>query len=1056
MRQRWLILAGLGSGLLVVGGCSNGDDDSYNDNTPVTTPTNSRPKATFISEDGSSGDISVHYVPEDADGDTLSVSIQFSFDSSQFRLCAPASGYENPVSIPAGDLGNDASFVWDSQSDWNAAGLDGKVPVTVRLVANDGTQDGEPSLSDSFNVTNKNTAGDDDASGGDDDSSEDTSSELDEVGGILGLQFDDVGVSQVDLNSNASAGRDNKSEEFLLVMVNVGQSSTGYSIDQIRDTGSSSSRTAQGTGTGSSQKTGANSFVVGSEGLSRSGVATGFERRESQVTLFRQEIRDEARLQWMDRARGARVAPRIAPAADYVVGETRNEFKVRSSLTDDGSYARSLGILGAIGEGVLIFVDEKIPIGIDTDCSDTLPAQPDTQGRKTYGFDTCDLQTVADVFDKNILSHLHEYFGTESDVDDNQKITVLITQYLNTLTTTNTSTSDDDRLVPVYVDPEVDLTEFDANTNPGSNYQEIIYLAAPDPAGYFNPLTGGGGTGAIDQYVSVDMAANIAIATEELISYNTHVTVGKNDDEEDWLKDGLGLLAADLTGFGSVVYDDVFYFLDAPYLNSLTVDNTLDDTNDRGGQYLLCRYLIDRFHDKDWKGLLSSLMTSEDTGTKSLESAIQTIEPDTTFESFWLDFVTAISLDGVVNSTTGDPLIDPLTVPGFQSAKTIDVSSSAFYGAQGYQQGINIRGVNTVRNRSSDGSISATDSVRLNGANWNNYAPGISYYGFLTGGYSGQVTRIGGLIDAETLLKITGGSSDLKARIIRLNDIDPAKPTFVVEQVFGALATDIIPMQVFEDGVESVALGAINGSQSMKLTSGVQQTVLDTDLYGIDLSTWSTQSAYLYIELDRAMSNSKGEADLEGPLFAVVPYGDLPRPTTINSTYTCDGKSIDVSYPGSFLEYLYYQYVLTPTVGTLDGYNPAGMVSAEPTTCNFDYDTEMSRNTLEQNDEDEPEPTTLIDQIYTYQVQALQANSTVDGFFPFTDEFMDVENVDTDTSPSYNLPEGVGGRSVSSGEEAWLTIHLPAGASENRYVIVVGGGSTGAYQLTVRVLTDSD
>lgn len=1022
---------------------------------------NARPSVSLAAGSGAGGDIQIDFSVADSDGDTVNVTVYFSSDGGNiFRRCTPSSG-ANPVENLAD--GGSGSFVWDSATD-----LPGDNEVMIRLVPNDGVQDGSAVVSDSFLISNTPTPG---TGGGDEES------DLGEIGGYDELGVDDNGAADISLNDGKDPARDNRNEEFLLVLINPASSGEGFELAAASSSRLASPSQAKSGATSSpatssqaraaklrAEQTAASQARNAQPAQSFAGRSAAHTRHTppvAQASDFREQVRRWGALPERERQRinAAQHAQSTPPwntppwhpesersAQGSGVGQTVKEFRVRADMDDSGVYANVIGTLAALGDYVAIWVDRDVPIDLDYDCSDSEIDQPDPAGRDTYGFDTCDLSAVADVFDKNIIYHLHEYFGAESDVDGSGVINVLITPVLNQLTITNDSEEDDSTLVEVYADPEVDLRDFNPNENPGSNYQEIIYLSAPDPAGFYNPLTGGGGETAVTEYVTVTMSANIAIETSKLIGYNAHVIEGEGDPEADWLSDGLGLLAADLTGFGSVVYDDVAYYLDAPHLYQLEGENSLDDVNDRGEQYLLCRYLIDALG----VDVLPKIIGNASTGTENIASVLQESDAEATFDTFFQQFAIAIATAGLTNKADGSELVT--SVPSFQAATTIPVNSTEYFGAEGYQQGINVRGINYARVHNADGTFD-TKEIRLNGADWSAFAPGISYFGYNSGSYGTAFVRIGGLLDVESSLKLVGGT-DLYGLVLRINDVDPTQPTIVIEQVFGALATDLIPMSMFEDGGESVGLGEIDSAQKMVLLSGETQTVPDTDLYLIDLSKFSQPMVDVTFSVDRSMINDTGSVLLEDVMLAVVPLGDLPNPSAMKGRYTCDDEVVNVSYPSEFLDYLFAQYVLVAKVGAESGYNPAGRVSDDPTICNFDFSREKSINSYLQNDDDEPKPITLVDQIWTYQIQSLNGRSSVAGFYPYDEDYLDSESTDIDDEPDFDLANGLGGRFSDTGEEALLHVTLPAGSSENQYVLVVGGeeAAVGPYQLSARVL----
>jgi len=996
---------------------------------------NRRPEVSFESYTGNTKDISINLAVYDADDDPVAVDVYFSpDDGNAFILCSSAfiSEYTNPISgLPSGTA---FTFVWDSLSDFQAYQIE-EAEILLRFVANDGTQDGSVVLTDPITVTNDIVLG----SGG----AGEAPDTLDEIGNVADVEVTSDGSAAIYLNEGSTTSRDNREEEFLLIVSNAGDSGISYSLDAVEVVEEKAHTTPS---------------------LARRASPT-LPRVAHDVTPFRKNLDAYAR-----RKRGAGSQnQRMSPQAELVVGQTQQPFFVLADLSDSGNYDIATGIVGAVGDSVVIFVDMDIPIDWDYDCTDDTIDEPDS--RETFGFDTCDLADVAAIFDQNIVAHLHDYFGHESDLDESSKITVFLSPLLNQLTIdsgedtggstnggdtggdgTDSAATSSEIVVDVFVDPTADLSPYDASENPGSNYQEIIYLRAPDPGGFFNPALGGGGAAAVESYVTVTMQANIAMATQTLISYNAHFLEGGGDPEEDWLNDGLGLLAADLTGFGSVVYDDIVYYLDAPYYFSLTASNSIEDLNDRGFQYLVVRYLVDIYG----TSVLSSLMNGDYTGADNIASAVQTATDDleADFAGFIMDFYVAISTADMVKQSDGSVLVS--AVEPFQDASTIALTSTEYYGAEGFQQGINITGYNYARTRTDDGGVAEDYVIKLRGADHHTFAPGITYAGYADGGYGVQFTRIGGLIEAETTLKLSPSGADVLVRLVRLNDVDPDKNTIVVERVFGAITADRITLNIFDDGTESVGLGDIDADQSMTLIGNKDVEVQDTDLYLIDLSGWTNSSkASLHFEVHRSMTGTSGTADLDTVMLAVAPAGDVPDPAAATGSYVCGDVQYDVSFQYSFLSYLYYQYVLTPVSGSEAGFDPVGTSSENPESCNFDFASEQALGGLLQNDLDEPLPSTLVDQILTYQHQALGGTSTIPTFFPYSTAFLDWESVDSDDSPNYYLDQGLGGYSVVDGEDAILLLDLPAGQPENQYILIVSGpGSTGPYELTVKAVLE--
>ena len=165
------------------------------------------------------------------------------------------------------------------------------------------------------------------------------------------------------------------------------------------------------------------------------------------------------------------------------VGTARQEFRVRDSVTDDSSFDLVDAKLWALGDTVAIWVDDDVAIDWDYECDGVVDV---VDSRNAYGFDNCDLETIANIVDTNIVPNIRDAFGLESDVNEDGKISVVITPVLNYMTQFSEDEDEAGTLVGSYADPEVDLTDFDVQDNPMSDEQEVIYVHAPDPYGYFN------------------------------------------------------------------------------------------------------------------------------------------------------------------------------------------------------------------------------------------------------------------------------------------------------------------------------------------------------------------------------------------------------------------------------------------------------------------------------------------------------------------------------------------------------------------------------------------
>ena len=205
---------------------------------------------------------------------------------------------------------------------------------------------------------------------------------------------------------------------------------------------------------------------------------------------------------------------RITPsqASPPVPGEQRT-FKVCSSR-ECNAFIDAAATAKAVGQRVAIFVDNDVPAG---------------------GYTDPELIEVGNLFDDYLYPIDTVAFGTESDVDANGVVIVLLTHRVNELSPDCASSGS----VVLGYFFGADLLARSA-ANPGSNEAEIFYGLVPDP---LNP----------DCDISAAFAKSRLPATfihefQHMISFNQHVLVRGGTSEDTWLNEGLSHFAEELGG----------------------------------------------------------------------------------------------------------------------------------------------------------------------------------------------------------------------------------------------------------------------------------------------------------------------------------------------------------------------------------------------------------------------------------------------------------------------------------------------------------------------------
>jgi hypothetical protein len=191
-----------------------------------------------------------------------------------------------------------------------------------------------------------------------------------------------------------------------------------------------------------------------------------------------------------------------------VLGEQRT-FNVLKNSTVSGTsatdYVQVTGTTKYVGQHVAIFLDDAAP---------------------TPGYTQADIDKVGSTFDKHLYPIDVAAFGSESDINGDGVVLVLLTDRVTKLTSCGTS------VVVGYFFAR-DLTPGLA----GSNGAEIFYGLTPDPSCGIPPAD------------AVDFLPRVFIHEfQHMINYNQHVLVRGGSSEATWLNEGLSTFAEELGG----------------------------------------------------------------------------------------------------------------------------------------------------------------------------------------------------------------------------------------------------------------------------------------------------------------------------------------------------------------------------------------------------------------------------------------------------------------------------------------------------------------------------
>ena len=260
-----------------------------------------------------------------------------------------------------------------------------------------------------------------------------------------------------------------------------------------------------------------------------------------------------------------------------VVGDLRT-FSVCSSPACD-NFVATTARARVVANRVAIFVDTLAP---------------------TPGYSDPTLADVGTLFDDFLYPADTTAFGRESDIDGNGVVIVLLTQRVNALSPTCTSTGS----VILGYFFGADLLPRSTN-NPGSNEAEIFYGLVPDPSNPDCDIS--------EAFARTRLPATFIHEFQHMISFNQHRLLRGASSEDTWLNEGLSHFAEELgarrlpaaeCASGSC-YQDFLADGNIPnayaYLGStedfflIEPGNSTGGLEERGANWLFVRWLADHF-----------------------------------------------------------------------------------------------------------------------------------------------------------------------------------------------------------------------------------------------------------------------------------------------------------------------------------------------------------------------------------------------------------------------------------------------------------------------------
>jgi hypothetical protein len=282
------------------------------------------------------------------------------------------------------------------------------------------------------------------------------------------------------------------------------------------------------------------------------------------------------------------------------IGSSRT-FQVLSKLPANSQEQLTFDTVTATvrfaGQNILIYVDQQAPSG-------------------SNGLSDSVVTKLGTWFDQDLYPIGVNTFGSESDIDVNDRVIVLMTPVVNGLSArTNCG------VVIAGFFFGLDLTQH-VNSNRG----EVFYSLVPDPQGVFScPRS----------VAAVEGSAPPTFIHEfqHMISFNQHVLVRGGSDEETWLNEGLSHMAEEVTsrfyenkyppppGTGRLFSDTAnifisgdlsnsYRFLESTPTTSLTLFASTGTFEERGAAWLFLRWLADQRDSTIFARLVQTSLTS--------------------------------------------------------------------------------------------------------------------------------------------------------------------------------------------------------------------------------------------------------------------------------------------------------------------------------------------------------------------------------------------------------------------------------------------------------------
>jgi hypothetical protein len=292
---------------------------------------------------------------------------------------------------------------------------------------------------------------------------------------------------------------------------------------------------------------------------------------------------------------------------------SQKRFKVLNSLASVTSYELRETTLRYASDKIYIYVDNEVIERNPTDLEDD------------------DIAELAEKFEQNIMPSNQRLFGVESDINQDGRIAIVLSNMLNQISSNG--------IVTGLFNP-IDLHYHDA-----SNQMEVFFGLVPDCQGLYGPVL------CKDFVLNNVLPGVLAHEYQHMISFNTHVFLFEGRTERAWLNEGLSHFAECETGNCFENFPRVKLFLQSPNKTPV-VSNGIPTLAERGAAFAFIQYMVEQAKDGD--AFIRRLLLTDKTGVENLEAAFDgNVEGFSKFSEYLKQWTIALALSET--GLTDDP-----------------------------------------------------------------------------------------------------------------------------------------------------------------------------------------------------------------------------------------------------------------------------------------------------------------------------------------------------------------------------------------------------------------